>query len=155
MNEYEIAVVVGSCLAVLWFVAYVFCWIGQRAWAWVDDSEAGDNWFYSKIISSFKGRHKYTVRWANGKIYGYIKNKADHGKHFGDVNESEIRGQFTFISLTFLIPMFSPIIALGAFKLYPITLSIAVLCAVAYLARFTRRNKKMFDEHTKDKNAHA
>jgi hypothetical protein len=38
--------------------------------------------------------------------------------------------------------------------LYPLTLTGATLCLVAFLARFARRHKKLFDKHLKDPEAH-
>jgi hypothetical protein len=49
---------------------------------------------------------------------------------------------------------FAPMVCLFAVTAYPITIGVLTVLLLAHLARFSRRHKKMFDEHIEDKNAH-
>ena len=186
MNEYEIAFTIGGCLAVLWIVAYILCWVGQWAWAWIDDSEAGKRSLFIKLFDKTKAvpysEWKYPVYNKGPKelakavddgtvksfdIFGYAKDaklentsvhKIEEGIDYiydSSLRRKQDKSPDSHAPIALLISALTPIGSVLIFKVYPIALSVAVLCAVAYLARFTRRNKKMFDEHTKDKNAHA
>lgn len=53
-----------------------------------------------------------------------------------------------------LISIVAPSLLLLSFDLYPVTVCGLTLFAVAHLARFARRHKKLFDKHIADPNAH-
>lgn len=167
MNEYEIALFVGGCISIFCVTIYIFSWIAQWVWAWVDDDEIKElNWVSSKVNFS---KWKYPVYNNYGKgLEKDIKNKA---APFGYAKDKKLANSAVsnliegvdykyshnvyggFWSLIFGLSL-TPLIALCLFKVYPLTICALVLLLVLYLARFARRNKKMFDEHAKDKNAH-
>jgi len=168
MNEYQMAMLVGVCLFGAGVAAYIFSWIAQWAWAWVDDSKTGKkNWISSKVTLS---RWKYPVYnkceaelEENGtdglSVFGYAKDKKLNGCSVHGLIEEEDYiytwriplGSYPYIIISFL---FAPIFCVFAIKAYPVTIGIATALLLAHLARFSRRHKKMFDEHVSDKNAH-
>jgi hypothetical protein len=162
MNEYQIASIVGGVIAVGWFVAYVLCWLGQWAWAWVDDSEVGKrNWLASKInFSKWKYPvYLYSESFENGdKPHGYAKDKKYNNTKCGGLREgvdykygfNTYGGIISTTFITSLIPMFAVI----SFNLYPVTLAFLCVALIAWVARFSRRHKKLFDKHIVDKDAH-
>ena len=145
MNEYEIAFTIGGCITVLWVVAYLSCWAGQWVWAWIDDSKTGGN---NAILQWVMAKQGWKKTDSSGGCWAYYK-----GKDYWDNNAVKSDGAVIFFPVAVLLG-FSPVIALSAFKVYPIALTIGVLIGIAFLARFARRNKKMFDAHVEDKDAH-
>jgi len=168
MNEYQIAWIIGACVSGAAVAAYIFSWIAQWAWAWIDDSEIGKrNWVASKIqVNAWK----YPVFNASEReikeygadqlrVFGYAKDKTLEN---GSVHSLEEGKDYIY---TWRVPLgsfpgvvfacfFAPIACLLAIKIYPVTIGIATALLLAYLARFSRRHKKMFDDHLSDKAAH-
>ena len=167
MNEYQIAIAAGVTLFACIIMAYILCWILQRAWAWVDDSKAKNvNWLISKTPCKWK----YPVYNASGEnlkklaenkeeIFGYAKDKKNHNKSVHDGLREGVDYVYTHnISATYLpflfIAFILPIVALITFKFYPVTLFIVSIVSIAFLSRFALRSKKLFNKHIKDKDAH-
>lgn len=145
MNEYEIAFSVGAGLTSLLLVACIFYGIGRRAWAWIDDSKIKKT---SGLINWVMLKRGWKETDLSGGCFTYYKGK-DYWDDFADKSD----GIVIFIPIL-LVAALSPILSLLAFKVYPITLTIGTLVGIAFLARFARRNKKMFDAHVEDKDAH-
>ncbi len=167
MNEYEIALSAGGVIFAFCISAYIFTWLIQWAWAWLDDAKVSEsNWLEEKLRftkwkyplhNAFGDELKEAIK-SNRKPFAYakdekLKNKSVHGlvcdkdyKYTHNINSS--------IWLTTLVASLSPILFLFAFKVYPLTLAIITIVLIAFTARFARRNKKMFDSHVKDKDAH-
>jgi len=167
MNEYEIAFYCGLGLSAFCIIAYVLSWVVQWAWAWIDDGKASKkNWIASKTIFS---KWKYPVHndygdalerkaKTNADGWGYAKDKKHTHKSVHNLKHGidylydwQISGRYFWLVLG-MIPL--PVVAVLMYDVYPITLTIGVLIVLAYLARFSRRHKKIFDEHVKDKGAH-
>lgn len=143
MNEYEIASIVGGAIAIGWILAYVFCWIGQRVWAWVDDSEA-------EKVSPL-------ICWI-AKSLGYLRVKKDWDSDFiwktkGQSDSGSTWGFTPFIKML-LLTSFMPIALILSIKIYPVAISLLIAAVIAWVARFSRRHKKLFDKHIVDKEAH-
>jgi len=138
MNEYEIAILCGVAIAALWVLAYVLCWAGQRAWAWVDDSEPDSVNLITKYFAIRAG-YKY-----EGKFWKW-RDPSGSGTDFIKLEHKDL-----IMAYSTLIPIFAVI----CFKFYAVFLVILVACGLAWVARFSRRHKKLFDKHIKDKDAH-
>lgn len=170
MNEYQIAMWIGGAIFAFCILAYIFCWIIQWAWAWVDDKEASNkNWLSSKFEGASKWKYPVHNEYGvgleaaiknNHAPFGYAKDKKHNNGKVGGLMEGVdyvyshdvrcIGGFFMLAVIAFALP----ITLLCALKVYPLTLAVLIITLIAYLARFARRNKKMFDDHTKDKDAH-
>jgi len=169
MNEYEISFFIGGCILIVGIMLYVLSWVIQWAWAWVDDTKASDeNWISSKCKSS---KWKYPVYNAfgeglasaikeNAKPFGFAKDKANKNKAVTNLKEgvdyvySHSDLASSRYCLYVFISMLSPIVAVLSFKVYNIVMALMIIVMVAYLARFAKRSKKLFDKHVKDKGAH-
>lgn len=166
MNEYQIAIFASGFIAAFLVVLYVLCWVGQWAWAWVDDSEIDNENILSKHMTLRRfSKWKYPV-W-NGrktdskKPFGYAKDESLNDSSVHNLREGvdylyDWRFPVTlggFISSTVIVSLM-PIISLLAFKFYYVLIPILSLFLLAHLARFARRHKKIFDDHVKDKGAH-
>lgn len=57
-------------------------------------------------------------------------------------------------SWLFFIAFWVPLSIYLVVKLYALALFVASLVAIAFVARFARRHKKLFDKHIKDPEAH-
>ena len=169
MNEYEIAFYCGIGLSAFCIIAYVFSWIVQWTWTWVDDGKAPEtNWLVDKTAFS---KWKYPVHNDYGEelerkakadskcnAFGYSKEKENNHKSVHELRHGEdylythqLSSMYSWIVLG-AIPL--PMIVIFLYDVYPVTLTIGVLIVLAHLARFSRRHKKIFDEHVKDKSAH-
>lgn len=165
MSEYEIAGIM--CVAILgtWGVAYISSWVVQLSWAWIDDSEVSENnWLVDKVpkLSNWK----YPVYNGFGddlenrgfSVFGYAKDikfkkKSVHGLKHGVDYIYCFEVNF-YKMIVILFTSVSPLLVLVSIKLYPLVIGICTLMLVGYLARFSRRTKKLFDKHVVDKNAH-
>lgn len=125
----------GIILGAGWIAAYFLGWCWAWTWAWIDDSKAPDK--NPLINKSMK-----LMGWKRGNwLYKYMKD--GEGSDGG-------RG-FFFPLLAFV---FGPPVAASAVAIYPVTLSIVLAYFIALIARFARRQKKLFDKHLKDPEAH-
>lgn len=140
-NAYQIAIGSGLIILAGWIVAYLLCWIGQWAWAWVDDSKAGDNnVLISKILT---------------KVFG-LEYKKDR---FNDMEWHSKSGSRVFeyglyVCMFWVLTSLIPLAIVLCIKFYYVALSLFSLCCLMFLSRFARRHKKLFDKHVKDKEAH-
>ena len=140
MNEYQIAGYAWIGIIIFWYLAYILSWVVQWAWAWIDDSEIGKNNALIKKIASYMGYEETESR--------YSFNAYDH-KSSG--SSSDGVWQFhLFVLITGIIPLTIVL----SINFYPVALSLVTLTIIAHIARFSRRHKKIFDEHVKDKSAH-
>lgn len=166
MNEYEISLVCGGAILLAWIAAYIVSWGAQCAWAFIDDSKVNDsNWLESKINFS---KYKYPLHNKHGegleraikegqKPFAYSKNKDDTNKRYQEVDDKDKKytfntygGMWSVVLVTSLIPFFVVL----SFNFYSITLFITSSFAIAYLSRFARRSKKLFDKHVNSKEIH-
>lgn len=137
MDAYKIAIAVGIYLAALWVLAYILCWVGQWVWAWLDDSEVGKG---NKIVNYLSKKAGYTDR--DCSTFRFYTPS-------GGISD----GALPFVTCGALLSAV-PFVAVCAFSFYPITIGAATAIAVAFIARFALRNKKLFDKHVKNKDAH-
>ena len=133
-----LAFALGLLLSVGWLALYLLSWGWARTWAWIDDSEAPKNNPLLQMIMFRTGWKASTNRWSS---CAYEKG-----------NESSSGAEAFFFPLVILF--LGPMLAVIAFKLYPVTLAALTLYLIARLARFARRHKKLFDKHIKDPDAH-
>jgi hypothetical protein len=145
MNEFEsLPVQLFGCLilGVALFVAMLLT-VGlgklwRNVWGWIDDSEPGRNPVL-EFLARLRGWTPYTTE-------GYSKYlwwKDKKGEQRPDV-----------LLFFFPITMFAPLAIYLSIKLYPVLLTFVTLAVVAYVARFARRHRKLFDKHLKDPEAH-
>ena len=162
MNEYEIAATASACIVFLWVCAYVLSWLVQFVWCFVNDGEISDkNWLSSKVNFS---RYRYRVyndhitkkERGNNKTTDshnrFSKNKEDEGCSI-HLNKIDYKCDFqTYggILTVGLLTALSPFMVI----VYPLTLSIIAFASIAFISRFAMRNKKMFDKHVGNKDAH-
>lgn len=126
-----------ACMAgvVLWVVLLVSVGLGRAwslTWAWIDDCEAEGN-PVNNWLAKVRG-------WQPAEYGGWRDKKRE--RHYDP------------ILLFFPITLGGPAVVFLSIKFYPIALAVLTLVALAHVARFARRNKKLFDKHIKDPSAH-
>lgn len=139
MNEYQICIAVGGCIAAFVLASYVLCWIGQWVWAWVDDSEIFECnvLIYCVMVKALRYE-------SSGGVWDYIKD-----------TKSGTRKSDGLIAFALLLSLSAvPLLSYLSFVFYQVFLCTASVVAIAYLARFARRHKKLFDKHVKNEDAH-
>ena len=181
LNEYEIAFALGSALGGLLLLAVALTWVGQWAWAWIDEQkEIGNNPILSflSVKRVVKGRYSeyiYPVyayhdekererRIKDGDVRVYSKYKEDSGSSYWHVcssrckHPSNIEPDTTalqcIIHLVFFGLIALPLTCLILFKVYPLTLAAISFLLLAFLARYVRRIHKSFKKHVIDPAAH-
>lgn len=127
------AFALGSGLVILWFLLLVIARIWVSVWAWIDDSKPSSKNPITRRVMRLLGYEEDGCAWA-------YRNPATR-----EVSDGEI-GTFLPACALFLAPF--------ALLLYPITIGVMTAFALAHIARFTRRHKKLFDKHLKDPDAH-
>jgi len=144
MNEYQIALLIGASCAGLLFLTIVLSGIVQRLYGFVNDSDRSDYNFIIKRICKVFGLKPTNGCWSFDacKGSGWISDSS--GESAGDLP----------LVISFLSALAFPLLALIAFKLYALTLSIFLFIALMFLARIVVRGKKLFNKHIKDKDAH-
>ena len=138
MNEYEIAGVVSGSIAAIWILVYILCWVGQWAWAWVDDAKVHKG----NLIVGFLAKKYGFVDDGDKELYYHHPVIGGHGEGF-----------IPFVG-TLGVTSLIPVCLVVTFNFYPIVLSVLLFFVFAMLARFSRRHKKLFDKHIEDKDAH-
>ncbi|MDQ3203922.1 MAG: hypothetical protein M3Q94_17440 [Pseudomonadota bacterium] len=111
----------------------------RHVWAWVDDSEPGRNPVL-EFMARLRGWTPYDTK---GISSTYLWWKGKKGEQQPDV-----------LLMFFPITIFAPLAIYLSVKLYPVLLTALTLMVVAYVARFARRHRKLFDKHLKDPEAH-
>ncbi|MFU4132759.1 hypothetical protein ACM7HG_30015 [Pseudomonas aeruginosa] len=138
--DYLFTFILGLFLAFLWAFAVFLAWAWGRAWAWIDDSKPPRHNFLTRRVMVLLGFKLQDDPWP---AYQYMHSK----------NYCESDGHIGFFA-PILISILAPSLLLLSFDLYPVTVCGLTLFAVAHLARFARRHKKLFDKHIADPNAH-
>lgn len=147
-NAFHISVGLGVILAAGWIASLLLCGIWNRAWAWIDDSKPSSHNAMVAKVMQWLGYQK------DDGSYGYTKVKEvvqlTRGTHTSYKYSDGGEGFFYPLIILFA----GPTIILLAIAIYPVTIGIATAFALARLARFARRHKKLFDKHIKDPDAH-
>lgn len=138
--DYLFTVGLGFVLAFLWAFAVFLAWAWGRTWAWVDDSKPPKHNLLTHWVMGLLGFELEGDRWSVW-VYRHSNSKGGGDGHIG-----------FFFPILIVIP--APSLLLLSFDLYPVTICGLTLFAVAHLARFARRHKKLFDKHITDPNAH-
>ncbi|MBP2698397.1 hypothetical protein [Pseudomonas aeruginosa] len=138
--DYLFTFILGLFLAFLWAFAVFLAWAWGRAWAWIDDSKPPRHNFLIRRVMVLLGFKLQDDPWP---AYQYRHSKNNFGSD----------GHIGFFA-PILIAITSPSLLLLSFDIYPVTICGLTLFAVAHLARFARRHKKLFDKHIADPNAH-
>ncbi|MBF8732838.1 MULTISPECIES: hypothetical protein [Pseudomonas] len=134
-----------ACLASGLFLAISFglvvllgkAW--RHAWAWIDDSRPGRNPVL-ELMARLRGWTPWDTQ-GSSSIYLWWKDKKGETK----------TDAFSWL---FFIAFWVPLSIYLVVKLYALALFVASLVAIAFVARFARRHKKLFDKHIKDPEAH-
>ena len=137
--RYLTALLSGVALAVFWCLVVLASKIWAATWAWIDDAKAPKRSPAIVFLMKISGYKEN----AEGAVYDFTHSN----------KKSETDAEIAF-ALAFMFCLIAPIMALLAFDLYPVTIAIMTLYAVAHLARFARRHKKLFDKHIADPDAH-
>ena len=124
--------VAGYGTAGLVLLAVLLGKLWRHSWAWIDDSEPGRNPVLDKLA----------------KLRGWTPD--DSGRWTDKKGESKYDALFLPVAIAFAVPLS---IFLGV-RLYPFLLAAICLFLIAYVARFARRHKKLFDKHLTDPAAH-
>ncbi|MEQ4254280.1 hypothetical protein [Pseudomonas syringae] len=111
--------------------------IWAKTWGWIDDSKPGRNPVL-ELMARLRGWVPYTTEHG-----GYFWWKDKEGATKCDV-------VFAYAFTAFLLPLATFL----SIKFYPVLLTALTLLLLAYVARFARRHKKLFDKHLKDPEAH-
>lgn len=132
----------GIALALAWFALLVLAQVWARAWNWIDD---GDNPIQANPILQ-----------RLMKIRGYeLRKRTKYSDSVAYWNKKDECGDSGFfIAVPALILFLSPTVIFLSMRFYPVPIAIGTLAVIAYLARFARRHKKLFDKHIKDPLAH-
>ncbi len=111
----------------------------RHAWAWVDDSEPGRNPVL-ETLAKLRGWTQYDPNCGSSKCLWWTDRK----------------GETKTDAVLFFFPLIvgAPLAIYLSIKLYPLLVAALTLLAVAFVARFARRHKKLFDKHLKDPKAH-
>jgi len=112
--------------------------IWAHTWAWIDDGKPGRNPVL-ELMARLRGWKPHTSE-GSGQ---YLWWKDRKGETQSDV-----------LLFFFPVSVFGPLAIFISIKLYPVLLTALALAAIAYVARFSRRHKKLFDKHLKDPEAH-
>lgn len=131
--------ILGAACALALFILILLGKAWRHAWAWIDDSEPGRNPAL-ELLAKIRGWTKYDSSSGYSPLLKWKDQK-------GVIQDEPVFGLMPY-------PFFAPIAAFFCFKFYPVFLSGLVLLVVAFLARFARRHKKLFDKHIKDPDAH-
>lgn len=127
----------GVMSSAVWVAALLIGWIFVGAWAWIDDSN--------------KVSHNPVVVFAM-RLFGYKKQNSNLYPY---VNSKGIGADCFLATVPCALGAFlTPAIIYISVKFYPVPIAIVIFILLAHLARFTRRHKKVFDEHIKDNSAH-
>lgn len=148
INAFPIAGGLGVILAIGWIASLLLCQLWNWVWAWIDDAKpSSHNPLVAKVMQ-WMGYEK------DDGVYSYKKAKETVQLTYSTYTSySHSDGEKGFF-LPLLILFTGPIIILLAIAIYPVTIGIATAFALARLARFARRHKKLFDKHIKDPEAH-
>ena len=112
--------------------------VWRHTWAWIDDSEEGRNPILESL-AKLRGWTQYTTE--GSSKYLWWKDKKGE-------TQADVLLPFAFADF------FAPLAVFLSIRLYPVLLTVLTLLVIAYVARFARRHKKLFDKHLKDPEAH-
>ncbi|MFT0517298.1 hypothetical protein [Pseudomonas faucium] len=138
-NYFALACGLGLLLGLAWFALYLLSWAWVWSWAWMDDSKPAQRNPLIQWVNSHRGFEPgegFCCR------YGYQRQ---------DGRRIDGEGGFFY---PFLALSLAPLALLVMVKIYPVTIAVLTSIAIAHLARFARRHKKLFDKHIKDPEAH-
>ena len=139
--NYLTAGTLGVSLAIFWIVVVAASKLWALVWAWIDDTKAPKQ---IPIISVSMRMFGYMPTTEGYDCWEYRHKNTQKGSD-GDIG--------LYMPLATL--MCAPLVLLVAFDLYPVTIAVATSYALAHLARFARRHKKLFDQHLTDPEAHT
>nr|WP_314585550.1 hypothetical protein [uncultured Pseudomonas sp.] len=136
--------IAGFALSVGWLITYLFANLARKAWNWIDDND--DPVKRNPILDWLMPRLGYQIDQQHLNYGGKYIWEKNNGK---DTSNGDIA-----IFMPFLILLVFPTAIYIGLWLYPVTLTGIALFLIAYLARFARRHRKLFDKHLKDPDAH-
>ena len=165
MNEYEIAGIIGCGLVAAWLLGLIISRFGAWCWAWVDESQVrSKDWWFEQTIERMmpvlpspeefgwkRAPHGSYWRYYKGPSYSRKTAHTDSIQGFANTETQDPSG---YVATLLAVLLFSPTAVVIAFAFYPIAIAVVLAYTIAHLARYSRRHKKAFDEHTKDKEAH-
>jgi len=138
MNEIytsEMAGWLGVTLAIGWAALNILGCVWDWTWAWIDDSRDKATNPFIRGVAKIMG-YKYRGRGYSNAFYHDKDDVASDG------------------AVMFFLPAVLLIFIPFAVLMYEITLAVVSAIALAHLARYARRHKKVFDKHVEDKDAH-
>lgn len=130
------AFVAGIFLAIGWLLILLAAHLWAVAWAWIDDSERSRTNPVTRRVMALLGYHPTE--------YKYSEFAYRHSKTNG-ISDG-LRAVFLPAMALFCVPF--------SILYYPVAIGLLTAFALAHIARFARRHKKLFDQHLKDPGAH-
>jgi hypothetical protein len=154
MNEWTIALITSGVILAAIILGSLASAVIQAAWAWVNDSEAGENKVFGLFINMGKAYEMRGGYWTHKKEYEGKSICDTPGSWTGWTStEQAAKNLGTKPRLTCLAPI-APIALLLVIKLWAVVAPVALLVGMAHLTRFTLRCRKALKAHANDKNAH-
>ncbi|MBD8680330.1 hypothetical protein [Pseudomonas sp. CFBP 13719] len=137
-GQVAVCMVAGGICFVLMMLSVLAGKVWAHTWAWIDDGKPGRNPVL-ELMARLRGWTPYTTE-GSGQ---YLWWKDKKGESQPDV-----------LLFFFPIAILGPLVAFLSLKFYPLLLTVLTLAVIAYVARFARRHRKLFDKHLKDPEAH-
>ena len=133
MSNVQILGFTSISLALFLPISILICFMLQKIWCWIDDSE-----------------YEYN------KLSHFIKTKIFGLKRVDDLYDSDYRLDCgsDAIGVSLCVLLVSPTIIYLSIKFYSISLFILTCIAIVHIARFVRRLGKKFNLHCNDNNIH-
>lgn len=140
-------VATGVVLSGLWLGAYLFSWVVQWAWAFVDESEvSSSNWVASKFDFGLpSGWEKVDEFWMYHK-YDKDRNVIDKTDGVKLPIRSIFYSYFGVLALIW--------VAMLSLSVWYISMWVVMAMALAWTMRMARRGQKLLTKHIEDKEAH-
>lgn len=146
MNEYIILTFFASlALSSLWLIAVLSAYVWGWIWAWVDDGKRPKR---NSLLSLSMRAQGWSVS-EPGNSWAYRKGDKTEGYDRREGSDGEAGFFYPLLALCF-----GPWVIAASILFYPVALAIATAFALAHVARFARRHKKLFDKHVGDPDAH-
>lgn len=136
-------ILAGCALALFWIVICLLAKFGSKAWNWIDDNDQPIK--ENPVLAWIMRRLGYKPACELSSYSAWVWESPDGRKQSDGA---------VAIFMPLIILLVCPTAIYIGLWLYPVTLTGIALFLIAYLARFARRHRKLFDRHLKDPDAH-
>lgn len=150
MNEilyWNISFIVAFGCTIVWLVAPITGFFWSWIWSWIDDAKMGKNPVVNSSIFTSE------VKWKRvDKVWRYQGYALGWEVAVTDQESRTKEGETVQIYIG-VLPLIW-VLAIGVY-FYQVSVWFLLAAAILFLARFGRRNQKLFNTHIKDKDAHG